>query len=176
MGIKRIPRLKIKMSCCNPKRNPLNGYSANTESGRLRRQMARCVAPEAEKVVNKICCDDEKVYYNKDYNPTITPTESSYLASKMINCGSAVRSGAVPQDVARALLERMKGNAPYITEGVRIAAVEQKAQECSVDPESETARFSMYERFPPITVCPPLPPPPAPPAKQCPLQKNQKFY
>ena len=68
------------MCCCNPKRNPLNGFSANTESGRLRKQMMKCVPIQADKAIDTSC--DRKPI--QEIKPTITPTEGSYLASKMI--------------------------------------------------------------------------------------------
>jgi hypothetical protein len=159
------------MSCCNPKRNPLNGFSANTESGRLRKQMMKCVPIQAEKAIDS-CCERKPI---QEIKPLITPTESSYLASKMINCGTYVRSGAVPQSMAKELLKKL-ATQNYGTEGTRIGAVEQAVIECATDPFLPTARFSNYERIPEPTVCIPPPPPPAPPAKQCILSKNEKYY
>lgn len=159
------------MSCYNPRRNPLNGFSANTESGRLRKQIMMCSPPIAQKVIDT--CSLSKPI--QEIKPVITPSEGSYLASKMIEAGTSIRSGAVPQDVAKALLNQITRQ-QFVTEGVRIGALEQRTLECSTNPFSETARFSNYERIPEPFICPPLPPPPGPPAPQCILQKNQKFY
>ncbi len=163
--------MRVKMSCCNPKRNPLNGFSANSESGRLRKQLMRCPPVLAEKVVDNGC----KTKVIQETKPLITPTEGSHLASKMIQCGTYVRSGAVPQSMAKELLEKL-GRQQYGSEGVRIGAVEQAAVECSTDPFSPTARFSNYERIPNPTPCPSPPPPPAPPPRQCIQSKNEKYY
>lgn len=161
------------MAHCYPKRNPLNGSSANTEGGRLRRSLMNCV--ETKMIDTIIGTNNVPCKKSESVLTPITPAESSYLMSKMLACGNFQRSGAITQDEAKRLLAMASSRQQYGSEGVRIARIEQQAIFCATDPESETSRFSNYVLPPTPFVCPPLPPPPAPPAKQCPLQKNQKF-
>lgn len=151
-----------------------NGFSANTEGGRLRRMMVTCnytVTSAAKTAPDEclVCVPTPEV------QPTITPAESSRMAALLTRCGSGSSSGSVTQSRARELLAIANRNAQYGSEGVRIAEVIQATTTCATDPNDPTSRFSNYERIPDPFVCPPLPPPPAPPAKACPLTKDQKY-
>jgi hypothetical protein len=154
---------------CMRKHTPLNGATANTEGGRIRRKIVYCEPIKAEGFISEPCQVIQRI------QPVITPTESSYLTSKMEACGNFPRSGAITQEMAKAILAQAGSRQKFESEGERIQNVENNANFCATDPFSETARFSNYSRIPDPFICPPLPPPPAPPAKQCPLQKNQKF-
>lgn len=152
------------------KHTPLNGSTANTEGGRIRRKIVYCEPVKAGGFTESTPCRTIQ-----RTQPTITPTESSYLTSKMEACGNFPRSGAITQEMAKEILRQAGARQKFETEGERIAVVNNEAISCSTNPFSETARFSNYARIPDPFICPPLPPPPGPPARPCILQKNQKF-
>ena len=164
-------------SCCPGQ--ALNGFSANTEGGRLRQIMKTCgytvtsVAPTAPDEC-RVCVPTPEV------QPTITPAESSRITTLIMRCGTGSASGQVTQSRVRELLAKQGVTQPqYGSEGVRIAEVIQATTTCATDPNVPTSRFSEYARIPDPFICPPLPPPPAPPlggpGGPCPLQKNQKY-
>lgn len=151
---------------------PLNGASANTEGGRLRLAMKTCALPIAERLGNpELCC----AVPTPTVQPTITPCESSRIATLIQNCPGSTASGQVTQTRAQQLLQQFQQSQTFKTETARIVQKVEDTLLCSVDPLSETARFSIYNRLPAAEVCPPLPPPPAPPARACPVEKNRKF-
>lgn len=146
---------------------PLNGFSANTEGGRLRRLMKTTVSLPCTPLPagQESCC---AVPPNR-VNVPITPSSDSYLLSQILApCGTAStpQSGRLTQDRVRELLARAGSRQQYSSEGERIQGVLQSVANCPTDP---------YAEPPTIVVCPPLPPPPAPPARACPLTKNQKY-
>jgi len=159
---------------CQPM-NPLNGFSANTESGRLRNLMKSCGNPIVESVnpsKSDVCIT---CYKSPEVQPPITPAESSRLAIKIASCGGAP-SGYVTQSRARELLKaQASSRQQFGSEGVRIERMIQETLTCSTDPFDTTSRFSEFNRIPDPFLCPPLPNPPAPPARSCPLTKNQKY-
>ncbi len=167
-------KAQIRMTSCCPGQ-ALNGFSANTEGGRLRRLMVTCkynVTSVAPTVLDecKVCVITPEV------QPVITPAESSRIASVLLRCGTGSSSGAVTQSRARELLAISGINQQQFgSEGVRIAQVIQSTETCATNTTDPTARFSNYQRIPDPFPCPVLPPPPAPPAKACPLTKNQKY-
>ncbi len=154
--------------------NPRNGFSANTESGRLRNLMKACGNPIVESVnpsrsdICKVCITTPEVNY------PITPAESSRLAIKIESCG-ITRPGFVTPSRAREVLAQASARQQYGSEGVRIERMIQNNITCSTDPFETTSRFSEFNRIPDPFLCPPLPNPPAPPARSCPLTKNQKY-
>lgn len=162
------------MTSCCPGQS-LNGFSANTEGGRLRRMMVTCgytTTASAKTTPDEclVCVPTPEV------QPTITPAESSRITSILVRCGTGTTSGAVTQSRVRELLAISgRGQQQFGSEGVRISQVIQDTQSCSTNPNDPTARFSNFERIPDPFPCPVLPPPPAPPAKACPLTKNQKY-
>ena len=150
---------------------PLNGHSANTEGGRLHLAMKSCPPPPSERLGNpEFCCPPP----TPTVQPTITPCESSRIQSVLFSCGTSP-SGQVTQTRAMALLQQFQQSKSYITESMRIQEKIQETVTCSINPFSETARFSEYSRLPAAEVCPPLPPPPAPPSRACPLDKSRRF-
>ncbi len=152
---------------------PLNGFSANTESGRLR-QLTRGCYYMSQTVSGKgnieRCCvvEEERV------QPPITPAESSRIASLAYLCGGSP-SGAVTQSRAKELLAASGSRKQFGSETVRIEQRIQEIEACYTDPFNSETRFSSFNRLPASEICPPLPPPAAPPAKKCPLEKNKKF-
>ncbi len=159
------------MACC-PQVNPLNGNGGLTEGGRLNRQLAICAKEGYQ--APKITGNTELPCPIRTTNQaTWTPTENSYLASKLLNCYTPA-PGRVTQERAKELLAKM-GRQQLVTEGQRIQKVIQDTLLCSVDPNEPTARFSMFNGPLIVEQCPPLPPPPAPPLRPCPLTKAQKM-
>ncbi len=159
------------MLVCPCGHTPLNGFSANTEGGRLRLAMKTCPPPPSQRLGNpEICCPPQ----TPDVQPTITPCESSRIQSLLTSCGTAP-SGQITQSRSRELLLQFQQSKSYGTESNRILQKIQDTTECETNPFSETARFSEYNRLAAAEVCPPLPPPPAPPARACPIEKNRKF-
>jgi len=153
---------------------PLNGFSANTESGRLR-QLTRGCFYMSQTVSGKgnleLCgCKDK----DQEVQPPITPAESSRIASLAFACGGSP-SGSVTQSRAKELLAAAGSRKQFGSETVRIERRIQEIQACAIDPFDSETRFSQFNRLPAAEVCPPLPAPPAPPAKACPLEKNKKF-
>jgi hypothetical protein len=160
-------------SCCAGQ--ALNGYSANTEGGRLRRMMVGCgyTVTAVAKTSPDECLT---CVTTPEVQPTITPAESSRMSALLTRCGTGSASGQVTQSRVRELLAIAGRNQQQFgSEGVRIAEVIQNTSACATNPNDPTARFSGFERIPDPFLCPPLPPPPAPPAKACPLTKNQKY-
>jgi hypothetical protein len=152
--------------------HPLNGASANTEGGRLRLAMKSCPPPFAERLGNaELCCPPP----TPNVQPTITPCESSRIATLIANCPGSTASGQVTQTRAQQLLQQFQSRQSFQTETARIVQKVEDTLFLATDPLSETARFSQYNRLAAAEVCPPLPPPPAPPARACPLDKNRKF-
>jgi hypothetical protein len=152
------------MSCI---RSPLNGFSANTEGGRLRKQMQACGAFKwvATQGPPQGCPGPATPLVQ----PTITPAESTRIASLATQCGVILGGSGVTQSRARELLAMANSRqAQFGSEGVRIDKVIQDAVACG-DDGSLTKRPIIVEQ------CPPLPPPPAPPARACPLEKNKKL-
>jgi hypothetical protein len=149
---------------------PLNGFSANTESGRLR-QLTRNCSYMSQTISGKgnleLCksCDVQTL------QPPITPAESSRIASLALVGGSCV----VTQSRAKELLAAAGSRKQFGSETVRIERRIQETIACSIDPFDSETRFSQFNRLPASEICPPLPPPPAPPAKNCPLEKNKRF-
>jgi hypothetical protein len=150
---------------------PLNGFSANTESGRLR-QLTRNCYYMSQTVSGKGNLDSCKEV--QTVQPPITPAESSRIASLAYVCGGSP-SGAVTQSRAKELLAAAGSRQQFGSETVRIERRMQETIACSTDPFDSETRFSQFNRLPAREICPPLPPPPAPPAKNCPLEKNKKF-
>jgi hypothetical protein len=162
----------MSVLACRCPYTPLNGASANTEGGRLRLALKNCALPLAERLGNpEFCCTPP----TPSIQPTITPCESSRIASLIANCPGSTASGQVTQSRAQQLLQQFQQSQTFQTETARIVQKVEDTLLSSVDPLSETARFSTYNRLPAAEVCPPLPPPPAPPARACPLEKNRKF-
>lgn len=160
------------MACCPPE-NPLNGNGGLTEGGRLNRQMMICAKANIGKPMPVQGNDCLPCPIRQTTQANWTPTENSYLASKLINC-FVPNSGRLTQERAKALLA-VNGRQQLVTEGMKTQKLIQTTIECSVDPADPSARFSMFN--PPLipVVCPPLPPPPAPPLRPCPLTKNEKM-
>jgi hypothetical protein len=153
------------MSCVS---SPLNGSGANTEKGRLHRELKACDRPVTQPFRGGICCRP-----TESVQAPITPSSSSYTQSLM-TCGVSANGGMSQARVLQ-LLAQKRTITQYETESARIAAVEQNTVNCSVNPLDPNSRFALFA--PPIVLlqCPPLPPPPAPPAKACPLTKGQKM-
>lgn len=160
-------------SCCAI--GALNGAGANTERGRLEKEIKQCTcqrlagAPGFVKSVS--CCPTVQTRIEVN----ITPSESSreQLAGACVS-GQSIKGG-VTQSRARELLLRSGQRQQYQTESTRIQRVQQQAELCFTDPFLPNARFTgLIKQNLPI-LCPPLPAPPAPPAKACPLTKNQKM-
>ncbi len=153
---------------------PLNGFSANTESGRLRQLTRGCyyMSQTVSGKGNLERCECKEP--EERVQPPITPAESSRIASLAFACGGSP-SGAVTQSRAKELLAASGSRRQFGSETVRIEQRIQQIQACSIDPFDSETRFSSFNRLPASEICPPLPPPPAPPAKNCPLEKNKKF-
>jgi hypothetical protein len=152
------------MSCV---RSPLNGFSANTEGGRLRKQMQACSAFTwtATQGPPQSCPGPAR----PAAQPVITPSESTRIASLGTACGVILGGSGVTQARARELLAKAgERQAQFGSEGVRIDKVIQDAVACG-DDGNLSKRPIILEQ------CPPLPPPPAPPARACPLEKNKKL-
>ena len=154
----------------------LNGFSANTEGGRLRRLMVSCGYTTTSAAATapdecRVCVPTPEI------QPTITPAESSRIATLQLRCGTGTASGQVTQSRVRELLSKQGVTQPnYGSEGVRIADVIQATTTCATNPNEPSSRFSDYQRIPDPFPCPVLPPPPAPPlGGPCPLTKNQKY-
>ena len=162
---------RIKMS--STKEPPRNGFTANTEGGRIRRMMVTCnlLNTKANTVTDecKSCLPPQTV------QPPITPAESSRITLIQTRCGSGSYSGGVTQDRVRELLNKNTIQQQFGPESVRIAKVIQDTVTCATNPNVDTARFSQYNRLAAAEVCPPLPPPPAPPRTLCTLSKNEKY-
>ena len=152
---------------------PLNGFSANTESGRLR-QLTRNCSYMSQTISGKGNLELCKSCEVQTVQPPITPAESSRIASLAFACGGSP-SGAVTQSRAKELLAAAGSRKQFGSETVRIERRIQETISCSTDPFDSETRFSQFNRLPASEICPPLPPPPAPPAKNCPLEKNKKF-
>ena len=151
-------------------RTVLNGFSANTEGGRLNRLVASC--PPVESKPSSVCSDCP---LPKDtIQAPITQTESNRLVSQMIQCGTYIFKSGITQEQAKEILAA-KTRKRFESEGVRIIRREQEAIACATDPFNSDTRFSAFSRQAAAEVCPPIPPPPAPPARACPLTKNQKM-
>lgn len=167
------------MACCDKvTRTVLNGtatvslQSGNTEGGRLRRLMRACPAVPAIAAENCLRCGPKE-----SIQAEITPTEDSYLRSKMENCTTyMLTSGRINQQQAIALLQQLNGKQQYGTEQARVEAKIQATLEESTNPFNEQTRFAEYFPPAPPVVCPPLPPPPAPPARTRCLDQGKKFF
>ncbi len=157
------------MSCCSG--TVLNGNSANTEGGRLRRLLKGQGCPIAPQVPQGNPCFVCPI--PQTIQPSYTPLESSRIYTKMIQCGA--QSGQVTQSRVAELLAQSQTRRQFVTEDQRIATVIQETVTCATNPANPEARFSDFARIPDPFLCPPLPAPPAPPARSCPLTKNQKY-
>jgi len=161
-------------SCCAI--GALNGSGANTEKGRLHKEVKQCTCQRlatAPTFVTQTACCPSVPQTRIEVN--ITPSESSreQLAGACVS-GISIRGG-VTQSRARELLNRSGQKQQFQTESARIGRVQQQAEFCFTDPYIPSARFTgLIKQALPI-LCPPLPPPPAPPAKACPLTKSQKM-
>ncbi len=161
-------------SCCAI--GALNGTGANTERGRLHRELKSCTCQRLANAPSFIstpnCCSSvpqTRIEFN------ITPAESS-REQTLAQCVSGLSiKGGVTQSRARELLTRSGQKTQFESETVRIERVQQQALLCSTDPFLPQARFNGFIRQDPIVLCPPLPAPPAPPARACPLTKSQKM-
>ena len=169
------------MSCCGEKghRSVLNGtpsisiQSGNTESGRLRKLLKAC-PPIAAATENSKCVACGPRWPS---NVEQTPTEDSYLRSKMENCTTfLLTSGRVNQQRALELLRQAGSRNQYSTESARVEARIQNVLDESSNPFNEQTRFAEYYPPAPPEVCPPLPPPPAPPARQKCIDQSKKFF
>ena len=146
---------------------PLNGAAANTEGGKLQREIAtrahyRAPTPVQGNPTSCYSCTTKQYI-----QPNITPSESSRITilTATMN-GTLVNGGCVTQDRARQLLMAAK-SPQYGSQGVRIAAI----QQATIAASDDSALLK------PIILpgCPPLPPPPAPPSRACPLPKNMRL-
>jgi hypothetical protein len=154
------------MSCASCPSVPLNGFGANTERGRLHRELKACERPATEAFRGGTCCRP-----TQSIQASITPSSNSYTKG-LASCGIQ-SNGGMSQARVLELLARKGAKKQFETEGARIAAVEQTVVNCADNPFDTNTRFSSYASPIILTQCPPLPAPPAPPAKACPLTKCQ---
>jgi hypothetical protein len=136
----------------------------------MRQEERMCQRPVAEAFRGGVCCRPVE-----SIQAPITPSSSSYTET-LASCGRPVRGkGSITQERVLQLIAQAAAKNQYGTESARIAAVEQKTNNCFTDPFNPNARFQTYNAPILPVLCPPLPPPPAPPAKACPLTKSQKM-
>lgn len=168
------------MACCEKvARTVLNGtasvtiQSGNTEGGRLRRLLKSC-PPVPALVENNNCVG---CLPKQSIQAEITPTEDSYLRSKLENCSVyMLTSGRINQQAAIELLRRAGSKNQYASEQARVEARVQATLDESTNPFNEQTRFAEYFPPPPPIVCPPLPPPPAPPARKTCIDQSKKYF
>jgi hypothetical protein len=158
------------MSSCRLKkcdRTLQNGSGSNTEGGRLYRTLKACPPVSTTPVRDDFICRPKESIQTPQ-----TQTESNYLISRMVECGTYQYQASVTQERAKELLLKGGNGASrrqFESEEVRVRAREQEEIRCSTNPYPSSL-YPIVE-----TLCPPLPPPPAPPARACPLTKNQKM-